>query len=110
MSFLVVENLVESDQYNLGRVFIRSIDVTIDLNNAILRIRNPDRKYVNKPVNLIMANENKAPVFLSKRVRLKANEAVIVCLRMKKFNQRIDNKIILDNQERLLRQCLVEYS
>ena len=46
----------------------------------MFRIRNPEKKYVVKPVNLIMANENKAPVFLSKRVRLKANEAAIVKL------------------------------
>ena len=83
MSFLVVENLDESDQSILGRDFIRNFDVTIDLNNAMFRIRNLDRKYIIKPVNLIMANENKAPVFLSRRVRLKANEAAIVGLRMK---------------------------
>ena len=83
MSFLVVENLDESDQFILGRDFIRHFDVTIDLNNAIFRIRNPERKYVVKPVNLLMTNENKAPVFLSRRVRLKANEAAIVSLRMK---------------------------
>ena len=40
----------------------------------MFRIRNPDKKYVIKPVMLIMANENKAPVFLSRRVRLKAND------------------------------------
>ena len=92
MSFLVVENLDESDQFSLGRAFIRNFDVTIDLNNAMFRIRNPDRKYVIKPVNLIMANENKARVFSSRRVRLKANEAVIVSLQMKNYNELSDNK------------------
>ena len=92
MSFLVVENLDESDQFILGRDFIRNFDVTIDLNNAMFRIRNPDRKHAIKPVNLIMANENKAPVFLSRRVRLKANEAAIVSLRMKNYNELSDNK------------------
>ena len=53
-------------------------------------IRNPDRKYVIKPVNLIMANENKAPVFLSRKVRLKANEAAIVGLQ--NDNELSDNK------------------
>ena len=38
MSFLVVENLDESDQFILGRDFIRNFDVTIDLNNAMFRI------------------------------------------------------------------------
>ena len=92
MSFLVVENLDESDQIILGRDFIRNFDVTIDLNNAMFRIRNPDRRYAIKPVNLIIANENKAPVFLSRRVRLKANEAAIVSLRMKNYNELSDNK------------------
>ena len=92
MSFIVVENLDESDQFILGRDFIRNFDVTIDLNNAMFRIRNPDRRYAIKPVNLIMANENKAPVFLSRRVRLKANEAAIVGLRMKNYNELSDNK------------------
>ena len=92
MTFLVVENLDKSDQFILGRDFIRKFDVTIDLNNAMFRIRNPDRKYVSKPVNLIMANESKVPVFLSRTVRLKANEAAIVSLRMKNFNELGDSK------------------
>ena len=33
------------------------------------------------------ANENKAPVFLSRRVRLKTNEAAILSLRMKNYNE-----------------------
>ena len=41
MSFIVVENLDESDQFILGRDFIRNFDVTIDLNNAMFRIRKP---------------------------------------------------------------------
>ena len=59
MSFLVVENLDESDQFILGRDFIRNFVVTIDLNNAMFRIRNADRRYAFKPVNLIIANEKK---------------------------------------------------
>ena len=92
MSFLVVENLDESDQFILGRDFIRNFGVTIDLNNAMFRIRNPDRRYAIKPVNLIIANEIKALVFLSRRVRLKANEAAIVSLRMKNYMELSDNK------------------
>ena len=38
MSFLVVENIDESDQFILGRDFIRNFDVAIDLNNAMFRI------------------------------------------------------------------------
>ena len=72
--------------------FIRNFNVTIDLNNAMFRIRNPERKYAIKPVNLIMTNENKAPVFLSRRVRLKANEAAVVSLWIKNYNEPSDNK------------------
>ena len=39
-----------------------------------------------------MANENKAPAFLTRRVRLKANEAAIVSLRLKNYNELSDNK------------------
>ena len=92
MSFLVVENLDESDQFISSRDFTRNFVVTIDLNNALLRRRNPDRRYAIKPANLITANENKAPVFLSRRVRLKANEAAIASLRMKNYNELSDNK------------------
>ena len=88
MSFLVVENLDESDQFILGRDFIRNFDVTIDLNNAMSRIRNPDRKYVIKPVNLIMANENKVPVFLSRRVRLKASRRQMMDYRVVQISQK----------------------
>ena len=92
MSFLVLENLDESDQFVLGRDFIKNFDVTIDLNNAMFRIRNTGRKYVNKLVNLIMANEKNDPVFLSGRARLKANEAAIVRIWMKNYNELSDNK------------------
>ena len=88
----MVENLDESDQFILGRDFIRNFDVTIDLNNAMFRIRNPDRRYAIKPIILKKANENKAPVFFSRRVRLKANEAAIVSLRMKNHHELSDNK------------------
>ena len=94
MNFLVVENLNESDQFILGRDFIRNFDVTVDLNTAMFRIRIPEKKYVIQPVNLIMANENKAPVILSRRVRLKAKDAAIVSLRMKNYNELSDDKLV----------------
>ena len=42
----MVENLDDSDQFILGRDFVRNFDVMIDLNNGLIRITNPDRKYV----------------------------------------------------------------
>ena len=65
----MVVNLDESGQFILGRDFIRNFDRTIYLNNAMFRIREPGRNYVIKPVNLTIATENKAPVFLSTRLR-----------------------------------------
>ena len=45
-----------------------------------------------EPLNLVMANENKFPLFLNRRVRLKANEAAIIGLRTKNYNELSDNK------------------
>ena len=67
MSFLVVENLDDSDQFILDRDLTRNFDVMIDLNNGLIRIRNPDRKYVKKPVNRIITDEVKLPIFLLDR-------------------------------------------
>ena len=36
MSFLVVENLDESDQFILERDFVRNFDVTIELNDWLI--------------------------------------------------------------------------
>ena len=58
----------------------------------MFRNREPGRKYVIKLVNLIIANGNKDPVFLSRRLRVKVNEAAIVSFRMKNYNEPSDNK------------------
>ena len=50
MSFLVVENVDEWDHFILGRNFIKKFDATLDLNNEMFRIRNPEMKYILKPV------------------------------------------------------------
>ena len=44
MSFLVVENLDDSDHFILGRDFVRNFDVMIDLNNGLIRIKNRNRR------------------------------------------------------------------
>ena len=89
------------------------------------RIRNPEKKHVLKSLNLMMTLKCKAPVFLSRRIWLKAKETAFVRLRLKNYNELIDKKhryvikntkvlslrkIILNHQEWPLRQCLVEYS
>ena len=66
MSFLLVENLDDSAQFILGRDFVRNFDLMIELNNGLIRIRNPDRKYFKRPVNRIITDENKIQLFRQK--------------------------------------------
>ena len=87
MSFLVVENLDESDQFILGRDFVRNFDVTIDLNDGLIRIKDPERKNEKKPLNKILINQAKVPIFLDRKVRLKPNQAVIATFRMRNLNE-----------------------
>ena len=56
MTLLVVEKLDDSDQFILGKDFVRNFDY---LNNSLLKIKNPDRKYVERPINMITTDENK---------------------------------------------------
>ena len=46
MNFPVVEILDDSDQFILGRDSVTNLDLMIDLNNGLIRIRHPDRQYV----------------------------------------------------------------
>ena len=92
MSFLVVGNLNDSDQFILGRDFVRSFDVMIDLNNGLIRIRNPDRKYVKKPINRIIKDENKIPIFLDRKVKLQPGQVVVAIFRMRNSNSLSDSK------------------
>ena len=92
MSFLVVENLDDADQFFLGREFARNFDMMIDLNNGLIRIRNPDRKYVKKPINRIITDKNKVPIFLDRKVRLHPGQAVVAIFRMRKLSSLSDSK------------------
>ena len=64
----------------------------IDLNNGLIRIRNPDRKYVKKPINMIITDENKVPIFLDRKVKLQPGQAVVAIFRMRNFNSLSDSK------------------
>ena len=64
----------------------------IDLNNGLIRIRNPDRKYVKRPINRIITDENKVPVFLDRKVKLKPGQAVVAIFRMRNLNSLSDSK------------------
>ena len=92
MSFLVVENLDDADQFILGRDFVRNFDVMIDLNNGLIRIRNPDRKYVKRPINRIITDENKVPIFLERKVKLQPGQGVVAIFRMRNLNSLSDSK------------------
>ena len=93
MSFLVVENLDESDQFILGRDFVRNFDVTADLNHGLIRIKDPERKYEKKPLNMILINQAEE---LDRKVRLKPSQAAVAKFRMRNLNQlRNDRQVCL---------------
>ena len=64
----------------------------IDLNNGLIRIRNPDRKYVKRPINRIITDENKVPIFLDRKVKLQPGQAVVSIFRMRNLNSLSDSK------------------
>ena len=92
MSFLVVVNLDDLDQFILGRDFVKNFDVLIDLNNGLIRIRNLDQKYARKPINRIIKDENKVPIFLDRKVKLQPGQAVVAIFRMRNLNSLSDSK------------------
>ena len=92
MSFLVVEKLDDSDHFILGCDFVRNIDVMIDLHNKLIRIRNPDRKFVKRQVNRIITDENKIPVFLDRKVNLEPRQAVVAIFSLRILNPLSDSK------------------
>ena len=77
MSFLVVENLDKSEQFFLVRDFLRNFDVIIDLKDGLIRIMDPEKKCEKKPVNKILTNQAKVPIFLDRKMRSKQNQAVV---------------------------------
>ena len=64
----------------------------IDLNNGLTRIRNPDRKYVKRPINRIITDENKVPIFLDRKVKVLPGQAVVAIFRMRNLNSLSDSK------------------
>ena len=92
MSFLVVENLDDSDQFISGRDFVRNFDLMIDLNNGLIRIRIPDRKYLEKPINRMITDENKVPILLDRKVKQQPGQAVVANFRMRNLNSLSDSK------------------
>ena len=87
MRFLVVENLDESDQFILGRDYMRNFDVTIELNDGLTRIKDPERKYEKESVKKILINQAKVPFFLDRKASLKAHQAVVATFRMRNWSE-----------------------
>ena len=99
MSFLVVENSDDADQFNLGGDFVRNFDVMIDLNNGLIRIRNSDRKYVEKPIIRIITDENKVQTFSDRKLKLQSGQAVVAIFETRNLRSLSDRKQV----------CLVPY-
>ena len=62
------------------------------MNKCLIKIRNPDRNYVKKPVNRIITDENKVPIFLDRKVKLQPGQAVVTIFRMRNLNSLSDSK------------------
>ena len=88
----MVENSDGADQFILGRDFFKNFDVMIDLKNGLIRTRNPDQKYVKKPINRIITEENKVPILLDRKVKLQPGQAIVLIFRMRNLNSLSDSK------------------
>ena len=64
----------------------------LDLNNGLIRIRNPDRKYVKKPIKIIITDENKVPIFLDRKVKLQPGQTVVATFRKRNLSSLSDSK------------------
>ena len=71
---------------------MRNFDVTIDLNDGLIRITDPERKYEKRPLNKILINQAKVPIFLDRKVRLKPHQAVVATFRMRNLNELSNNR------------------
>ena len=49
-------------------------------------------KYVKKPINRIIIEENKVPIFLDRKIKLQPGQAVVAIFRKRNFNSLSDRK------------------
>ena len=92
--FIVVQNLDDSVQFILGREFVKNINLTIDRNTGLSRVRNPDRIYVKKPKIRILTDENEITIFLDRKIKLKPKQAVIATFRKRNLNASSEKKTV----------------
>ena len=53
----------------------------------MIRIKDPERWFENKPINEILINRAKVPIFQDRKIRLKPHQAVIATFRMRNLNE-----------------------
>ena len=87
-----MENLEDSDQFIFGRDFARNGDELIALNSGLIRTRNPDRNYAKRPVNRIITDRNKIPIFLDRKVKIQPGQPVVAVFRMRNLYSFSDSK------------------
>ena len=66
-----------------------NFDVTVDLNDGLIRIKDPERK---KVINTILIHQAEVPIFLDRKVKLKPHQAVIAKFRTRNQNEPSDNR------------------
>ena len=92
MSFLVVKNLTRNRPVH-PRTRLRAKFWRHDRPQGwLIQIKDPERKYEKKPVNKILINQAKMPVFLDRKFRLKPNQAVIATFRTRNLNELSNNR------------------
>ena len=90
MSFLVVGIWMTSTNSSWAEI-LSGISTMIDWNNGLIRIRNPERKYVKKPINRIITDEIKIPICLDRKVKLQPRQAVVAIFRLRNLNSLSDS-------------------
>ena len=69
MDFLVIENLDEWDQFIIRLDFVRISEKTTNHSNGLIKIKNPNRNYVKRPINRLKLNEN-IMLFFRQKVKI----------------------------------------
>ena len=75
-----------------AEIFVKNFDLMIDLKNGLIRIRNPYRKYVKEPINRLITDENKVPIFLDRKVKLQPGQALVAIFRMRNLHSLGESK------------------
>ena len=66
---------------------IHYIDISIDLNDGLIRIKDPEMKYEKKLLNKILINQAKVQIFLDRKLRLKPIKAVEATFRTRDLKE-----------------------